>query len=1353
MAKLKLYLLGPPWLELEDSPKKDPEKGPVKIQRRKVLAMLAYLAVSGEAQRRDTLATLLWPDVGQSEARAALTRHLSEGRKVIGEDHVLADRETVALAGEVWCDVDRFWQLTESSSNSSDSLDSLTEAVSLYRDDFLTGFTLPNCPDYDEWQFFQTEGLRQQMALNLQSLLQIYVDKSNYEYAIPHARRWLSLDPLHEPAHLQLIQLYAWHGQWAAALRQYETCLRLLEEELGVPPSAETEQLYQAVRANRLSSPVHRAEPGEAELIRAKSKEMAESQQLPPISSEETDETQPFTSPELVEGESGFDKLSLHGELNGYDEAILDQPTDRPPVVARESELTRLDGFLTQAIAGKGSVVFVTGEAGVGKTSLVSEFILHAQQRHAHLLSVVGNCNAQTGRGDPYLPFREILLLLIGDVEDKLAQGAISTVNAQRLWGFFNTSREVLVEFGPMLINTLVSGARLASRVERFATESATEDLTDIVGWLERVERLTTTEARDKLDLSQAYIFEQYAAVLQTLAAKQPLVLWLDDLHWVDPASADLLFHLCRRLVRSRILVIGTYRPEEIAVGRGNERHPLANVVSEFKRSWGDIQVDLDQAQLNDGKRFVESLLDAEPNRFEENFRQTLYNHTGGHPLFTVELLRDLRDRSVVVQDDSGHWLATQTLDWGALPARVEGIIEKRIGRLDAELQEALTIASIEGEQFTAEVVAQVHGMTPSKLVRQLSREADKEHRLIQAQGSQHLEGRRLSRYQFRHNLIQMYLYNRLDEVERAYLHDAVGHALEELYGGQATALEAHPEALAYHFYAAGLWSKALAYAQQAGEKALALQAPQDAITQFTQALDAAARLYSAPFQNPSLVSPVEAMENSGFESDRDLSQQPSAALYRLRGQAFDTLGHFDQARADYEAAQEAATELGDQYLIWQTLLDLGQLWAARDYEESKGYCQQALELAYAMDDQAAIGQSLNRLGNWLMNTGQPSEAFGCHREALEHFEALDDRLGVAATLDRLAAASFFCGNGASSVAYYKQAIPILRDIYRGRFESRRFPQRIQEKANVGFQTELSIDNQQTLISCLANLATMTLNERLAREAIRVAQEIEWRAGEAFASHNLSAVLSFRGDYGQGLAAAKNGLEVAQAIGQRVWQAACEIDLGVIYFALLAFDEARRHLERGLETAEDVGSTVMITYASGFLATLYIQQRHFDAAARLLPDLPVKPVMGRDHWLVKPATELTLIQQGAARAHHLLDQQTLPERSNWLGWLAYFYGAIPLLRGELLTELGWSGEAETELHSLLELYQEQGVRMDLWRIHLALGRVYQATGDLDEAERALATAKTIVDELAMTVTDNVLRDNFRRHALDLISVQ
>ncbi|NIP16737.1 MAG: AAA family ATPase, partial [Xanthomonadales bacterium] len=231
--------------------------------------------------------------------------------------------------------------------------------------------------------------------------------------------------------------------------------------------------------------------------------------------------------------------------------------------------------------------------------------------------------------------------------------------------------------------------------------------------------------------LEQSRIFEQYTKVLNALAAKRPLMLVVDDLQWADVSSVSLLFHLGRRMGQSRILIIGTYRPEDVALGRAGEPHPLEGVASEFKRYFGDIWVDLSQAAGTEGRQFVDALLDTEPNQLGEAFRQELWQRTEGHALFTVELLRDMRERADLVRDEEGQWIEGPALDWGALPARVEGVIEKRIGRLEAELREVLTVASVEGEGFTAQVVARVQEIRERQLLRELSRELEKRHRLV----------------------------------------------------------------------------------------------------------------------------------------------------------------------------------------------------------------------------------------------------------------------------------------------------------------------------------------------------------------------------------------------------------------------------------------------------------------------------------------------------------------------------------------------------------------------------------------------------------------------------------------------
>ena len=127
--------------------------------------------------------------------------------------------------------------------------------MEIYRGDFMVGFNLPDSPGFDEWRFFQGEELRQLLADALQRLINWHVSRGEYEQGIFYARRWLSLDRLHEPAHRSLMQLYAWSGQQAAAMRQYQECQRILQEELGVEPEEETQAVYEAVKSRTLGSP------------------------------------------------------------------------------------------------------------------------------------------------------------------------------------------------------------------------------------------------------------------------------------------------------------------------------------------------------------------------------------------------------------------------------------------------------------------------------------------------------------------------------------------------------------------------------------------------------------------------------------------------------------------------------------------------------------------------------------------------------------------------------------------------------------------------------------------------------------------------------------------------------------------------------------------------------------------------------------------------------------------------------------------------------------------------------------------------------------------------------------------
>jgi predicted ATPase len=310
------------------------------------------------------------------------------------------------------------------------------------------------------------------------------------------------------------------------------------------------------------------------------------------------------------------------------------------------------------------------------------------------------------------------------------------------------------------------------------------------------------------------------------------LLLVLDDLHWVDQGSASLLFHIGRQIRNNRILVIGSFRTSEVTLGRDEKRHPIEPIFHELKRDFGDIELDLEKLK---GREFVDAFLDTEPNELDEKFREILFTQTKGQPLFTVELWRTMKEQGMLVQNQEGRWIKGRTFNWNSLPSRVDAVIRERIGRLTTYMQEILTYASVEGEEFTAELVALLQKQEIREVIQILSSELEKRHHLVAVKGIRRMENQRLSLYVFQNILFQKYLYNTLDEVQRTYLHEEVGNLLESLYGDRVDEISVQ---LARHFQKAGILPKALKYLAESGNKALHLSAYAETIVHFKKALD-----------------------------------------------------------------------------------------------------------------------------------------------------------------------------------------------------------------------------------------------------------------------------------------------------------------------------------------------------------------------------------------------------------------------------------------------------------------------------------------------------------------------------------
>jgi DNA-binding SARP family transcriptional activator/Flp pilus assembly protein TadD len=1243
LAKRVLHLLGPTRVEQSQKAKtKRKEESAVTIPRfrsRRTVALLGYLAVEQRPVARDFLAALFWPDEEPSKGRGNLRRELYNLAKVLPDCWAL-DNQAVAFVPSVDTTVDLYEVVSLQTEERWD------EAVDLLGGEFLEGLYLDDNAEFENWLLTEREVWRGRTETILTHVIEGNMHRGRYSEALVYTQRFLQLTPWNEEAYRQAMQLLAWTGKRGAALRLFDQCKQVLLDELDVEPDEKTLDLYQRIQSGELDVPP----------------------QLPAF----------FTV----------------GEAK--------HPIERPLFVAREAEMTALDGFLQGALVGEGRVVFVTGGPGRGKTALVEAFARHAMERHPDLLVASGNCNAYSGVGDPYLPFRDVLAMLSGDVEARWDAGTITRDHAQRLWEALPLVVRALLEHGPDLLDVLVPGEALLSRA--MITEHAGAPS------LTRLREQVSDRRKSSKDVEQRYLFQQVTGVLRSVAQEKPLILILDDIQWADATSIGLLFHLGRNLTSaaSRILIICAYRPEEVAFDHEGGRHPLAKTLSEFKRTFGDVWIDLGTDDVSADREFVEALLNAEPNQLSESFRAALFQRTQGHPLFTVELLLAMQERGDLIQDEHRYWIEGLALDWEVLPARVEAVIKERIDRLDPDLQNMLTVASVEGEVFTAQVVADVQELTERSSLGLLSGELEKRHRLVKSQEETQTHRGTLSRYRFGHVLFQEYIYNQLGPGERRLLHRDVAIALEKFYDGQ---LDEMAVQLGHHYRKAGDFKRAFPYIVTAAERAARIHATDDAIRHYTQAIELSDKV--------------------------SLDRVSLANLHRGRGLVYDTLGDFEIARADLETGLKFAHTMGELQVEWRLLLDLGKAWASRDYHRTREYFERALELARNMNDAASLGRSLNWMGNWYANAEDPKMAAEFHKEALEIFDDLGDQQGLARTLDLLGIVNLLGGDHSASVGYYDRAVALFQEL-----DNR--PALLSSLMGRGTNGSLMV------LLATASANTPTDAQRDIEEAIRMARNIHSPSEEAWADWSLGLLHVVHGQFGRALEFIQNGLRIASEIEHREWLVGNRFALGILYDELFAPEEARQQLETALTLAKGLRSQYWIHHVVGALAEAYYllgdPERAQDCLKTVIsPDTPMD-TMGKRYCWARYA-ELLLVQGEPVLALDTVERLIASAPGLRSGDVITF---LWWLKGEVLATLGHAEKAVPLLQTAVENAQELEERFLQWHVHASLGKLHQAMNHQSEAQIEISAARGLVDDLAATVPVETLKESYLEGAYDMI---
>jgi DNA-binding CsgD family transcriptional regulator/tetratricopeptide (TPR) repeat protein len=916
-----------------------------------------------------------------------------------------------------------------------------------------------------------------------------------------------------------------------------------------------------------------------------------------------------------------------------------------PVLIGRTFELASLHTLLEQALDGHGQVALLCGEAGVGKSRLVAEVRTAAVDMGFSLLQ--GSC-FQTDHATPYGPFRD----LVGS----------SFIEASTLFGSFD----------------LLSFVQHPSSVQR--DENA-----------QVLEHEVFKGSSQDIQQEQLHLFATMLRLVTEQAARQPLLFIIEDLHWSDEASLELLRHLARKCAQSPILFVLTYRSDEVTP-------ELRHFLAVCDRDHLSQEISLQRLSRAETSTMLQAIFPGQQ-AVSTGLLESLYPLTEGNPFFIEEALKSLLTTGELAnREGSQEWvLRLDRHTWHiSIPRSVQDAVYQRTKQLSVPAKHVLTLAAVAGRHFALPVLQWVTQFDESQLLLYMKE-------LVAAQL---ISEETADRFSFRHALTRQAVYTELLAGERRALHRSLAMAIEQQVSLTA-ALDSWVEDLAYHFYEGEVWTQAAEYGQRAGERALLLYAPRAAIEHLSHTLDSLSRTGNAP----------------------------PASVLRARGQAYATIGSFEQAREDYAQALSLARGAKDSLLEWQSLIDLGFLWAERDYAQAGQWFRDALDLTDGLTDPTLRAHSLNRVGNWLVNTGRVADGLQAHQEALTLFDGLQSSQGLTETSDLLGMAYGISGDSMQAVVQYDRAIHGLR----------------------------ALDDRQGLISSLTSRAAYASlgwvettfsacesSERWSRdieEALRLARRVDSLSGQAFAEWVYGLALATSGQLSQSLVHAQESLRLATEIEHPQWLAAAHFTLGRIYHLLLEANLAAQAFERGLALARDIGSSWWVGNISAYLAQTYLLLGKLPRAeAALLAVAPPEkqPMNSTERRIYWSWGELALATGKAEEALNiaelLLASSPAAPTEQPIPWLLK-------LKGEALGALSRPAESIQSLEEARRgalARQEQPV---VWQIDRALGREYRRSKNDNLARRHFTLAREGITALAETVEDTNLRERFLQAAL------
>jgi len=584
-----------------------------------------------------------------------------------------------------------------------------------------------------------------------------------------------------------------------------------------------------------------------------------------------------------------------------------------PKSIGRADELAQLSAWLDEALSGSRRIVFVTGGSGMGKSALVGSFLAEARKRH-HFWLGYGQCLERGGSGEAYMPVLEAL--------GRMCRGE--------------------------------DGGELVALLGRLAPT-----------WLAQMPALVSETRRAELEKrvlgsTRERMLREMVEALETLAARRPVVLVLEDLHWSDYSTVDLVEALARRPDRARLLVVSTFRHQELKA----RRHPLHRLARDLRSRTPEQCVELPLKPLPETavaeyleRRFPGAAL-------PEGLVGLLHRRTEGHPLFLTTVVESWISRGLAVEEKDG-WALDPDLDplCAEIPETLRQMIERHLEELDPEDRQLLEVAAVAGARFSAALVAAGSDRSAEETESRCSALA-RDHRFLRPRGAEEWpDGTVAARFGFGHHLVQEVLYEGIPPARRSRLHLQMGERLER---GWSDASRERSAELAVHFLHGRDAPRAVRHFRLAAEHTLGRSAHREAIDLIDQALDLLPRL-----------------------TEGEERQRAELSLQALRAPALIAIEGWTSSDAErsYLRALELTRELADDEQRSRVLYGLATMRELRgEYQQSQALLEQRLCVPVADPEASESLETHELLACSLFHQGHFSRALDQAKHGLELF-------------------------------------------------------------------------------------------------------------------------------------------------------------------------------------------------------------------------------------------------------------------------------------------------------------------------------------------------------------------------------